>query len=83
MRLHRTPESELDPQKAKITGRMPIIMVIYTLIVTTIFLLWYIIPYRQATGTDAMAEIIVLFTGPVVWLVTAFFAWRMIRKSYG
>jgi len=44
---------------------------------------WYIIPYQQATGTDATAEIIVLSSGPVLWLGTAFFAWWMIRKSYG
>jgi hypothetical protein len=30
-----------------------------------------------------MAEIIVLSIGPLMWLVTAFFAWWMIRKSYG
>ena len=83
MRLHRTPESELDPQKSKITRRMPLIMVVYTFIVTTIFMVWYIIPYQQATGTDALFEIIVLCSGLVLWLITAFIAWRMIRKFYG
>jgi len=83
MKLHRTPESELDPQKSKFTRRIPIILVIYTLGITAIFMAWYIIPYQQAKGSDAMAEIIVLCSGPVLWLATAFFAWRMIRKSYG
>jgi sodium/pantothenate symporter len=83
MRLHRTPESELDPKKSKFTRRIPLIMVIYTLVFSTIFMIWYIIPYQQARGTDALPEIIVLYSGTVLWLATAFFAWRMIRKSYG
>ena len=83
MRLHRTPESERDPQKTKFTRRIPAILVIYSLVFTAIFVMGYIRPYQEATGTDAMAEIIVLSIGPVMWLVTALFAWRMIRKSYG
>ena len=83
MRLHRTPESERDPQKTKFTRRIPAILVIYSLVFTAIFVMGYIRPYQEATGTDAMAEIIVLSIGPVMWLVTAVFAWRMIRKSYG
>lgn len=82
MQLHRTPESELDPKKSKLTRRMPLVMVIYSVCLTTIFMLWYIIPFQQATGTDAMAEIIVLSAGPVVWFSTALFAWWMIRRSY-
>jgi sodium/pantothenate symporter len=83
MRLHRTPESELDPKKSRFTRRIPLIMVIYTLTISTVFMAWYIIPFQQAKGTDAMLEIIVLYCGPVLWLATALFAWRMIRKSYG
>lgn len=83
VQLHRTPESELDPKKSRFTRRIPIILVLYSVSLTTIFMLWYIIPYRQATGTDALAEIIVLSTGPVLWLGTALFAWWMIRRSYG
>ncbi len=83
MKLHRVPESELDPQKSKFTRRIPAILVIYSLVFTAIFMAWYILPYQQATGTDAIAEIVVLFIGPVMWLGTAFFAWWMIRKSYG
>jgi sodium/pantothenate symporter len=83
MRLHRTPESELDPQKSKFTRRIPAILVIYSLVFAAIFMAWYIRPYQQATGTDAIAEIIVLSIGPFMWLGTALFAHWMIRKSYG
>ena len=83
MRLHRTPESELDPQKVKLTRRIPAILIIYSLVFTAVFMLWYIRPYQEATGTDAMAEIIVLSIGQVLWIITALFARWMIRKSYG
>jgi len=83
MRLHRTPESERDPEKSKFTRRIPAILVIYSLVFTAIFTVGYILPYQEATGTDAMPEIIVLSIGPVMWLVTALFARSMIRKSYG
>jgi sodium/pantothenate symporter len=83
MRLHRTPESELDPGKSRFTRRIPLIMVITTVTVSTIFTFWYIIPYQQAKGTAALGEIVVLYSGLVLWLATALFSWRMIRKSYG
>jgi Na+/proline symporter len=83
MRLHRTPESERDPQKLKFTLRIPAILIIYSLVFTAIFMIWYIRPYQEATGSDAMAEIIVLSIGPVLWVSTALFARWMIRKSYG
>lgn len=83
MRLHRTPASELDPQRSKFTRRVPLILIIYGLSVAAIFMAWYIVPYQQATGTDAATEITLICCGLVLWLGTAFFAWWMIRKSYG
>ena len=83
MRMHRTPEADRDPAKSRITRRIPIIMVIYTLALTVIYLVAYVPPYQAATGTDALGEIIVIFTGPVLWIGTAVLAWWMIRKSYG
>jgi len=83
LRLHRTPESERDPQKSKFTRRIPAILVVYILVFTAIFMTAYIRPFQEATGTDAIAEIIVLSIGPILWLATALFARWMIRKSYG
>ena len=82
MKLHRTPESELDPKKSKFTRRIPALMVIYGLGFWTIFMAWYIRPYHLATGAWPTGEIIVISIGPVLWLVTAVFAWWMIRRSY-
>jgi Na+/proline symporter len=83
MRLHRVPEAELDPDKTRLTRKMPAVMVAYTTLFTTLFMAYYIRPFQQATGTDAMIEIIVLLSGPVIWLATAVVAWWVIRKSYG
>lgn len=82
MKMHRVPELELDPKRLKFTRRIPIVMVIYSISLTAIFMVYYIVPFQQATGTDAMAEIIVLCAGPVLWVATALFAWWMIRRSY-
>jgi sodium/pantothenate symporter len=38
MRLHRVPEAELDPDKTRLTRRMPAVMVAYTTIFTTLFI---------------------------------------------
>ena len=83
MKLHRTPASELDPQKSRFTRRVPVILIIYSLSISTIFMAWYIVPYQNATGSDAMAEIILVCCGLALWLATAAIAWWMIRRSYG
>ena len=82
MKLHRVPDAELDPRRLKTTRKVPLVMVAYTVVVTTIFMLFYIQPYKEATGTDAVMETTVLLIGPVLWLVTAFAAWRLIRRFY-
>jgi len=83
MQLHRAPAVELDPARARVTGRFPLVMLGYTLVFYAVFMAWYIRPYQQATGTGAIREIALLTAGPVVWLATALFARWMIRKSYG
>ena len=83
MRLHRTPETELEPSRSRVTRRFPLVMVVFTVVFYAIFMAWYIRPYQQATGTDALREIILLSAGPVLWIGTAIFAWWMIRRSYG
>lgn len=83
MRLHRVPLTELDPARTRATSRFPLVMAAYGAVVYSVFMAWYISPFRRATGTDALREIVVLSTGPVVWVATAVFAWWMIRKSYG
>ena len=82
MRLHRTPESEIDPRKLRRTLLAPLIMVVYSLTTTVIYLVAYIGPYRRATGTAATAELVLVLCGPVLVCSTAFVAWRMINKSY-
>jgi sodium/pantothenate symporter len=83
LRLHRTPGAERDPGRGRKTARFTWLLVIYVVVFNSIFLAWYIQPFRQATGDTALGEIIAVLAGPVVWGGTAFFAWRMIRRSYG
>ncbi|MBT8075731.1 MAG: sodium:solute symporter family protein [Gammaproteobacteria bacterium] len=83
MRLHRVPEEERDPVKTRWTRRVPLIMVVYSVSLATIFLVNYIQPYREATGNNATIETILVLSGPLIWIPTAIFAWWMIRKSYG
>ena len=82
LQLHRVPDTELDPSRTRITLRFPMIMVVYGIIFYAIFMTWYIHPFQQATGTGALAEIMVLSAGLLLWICTALFAWWMIRKSY-
>jgi Na+/proline symporter len=83
MRLHRVPETELDPARTRATLRFPLVMAAYGAVIYSVFMAWYIGPFRQATKTDALREIIVLSAGPVLWVATTVFAWWMIRRSYG
>ncbi|MBT8062986.1 MAG: sodium:solute symporter family protein [Xanthomonadales bacterium] len=83
MRLHRVPASETGRARAAVTARFPLVMVIYGLVFYAIFMVAYIRPYQLATGTAAIREIVILSVGPVLWIATALFAWRMIRRSYG
>jgi sodium/pantothenate symporter len=83
MRLHRVPESELNPARARVTRKFPLVMAAYGFIIFGVFMIWYIRPFQQATGTDALREIAVLSAGPVLWVSTTLFAWWMIRRSYG
>ena len=83
MQLHRVPESELDPARTRVTRKFPLVMAAYGIAIFGIFMIWYIRPFRQATGTDALGEIVVLSAGPLLWVGTTLFAWWMIRRSYG
>jgi Na+/proline symporter len=83
MRLHRVPESELDPGMSRITRRFPLVMIVYGTLFYSIFMAWYIPPFQEATQSNAMVEIVVLSLGALLWIATSFFAWRMIKKFYG
>lgn len=82
MRLHRTPQEERQPSAWRLTRLMPLVLVIYSVGFALLFLQFYIRPLETVLGVSATAERILLFTGPVLWSLAAFVAWRVMRRSY-
>ena len=50
MRLHRVPESELNPARTRFTLLVPFALVIYGCVMTFAMLRWYVLPYQRGTG---------------------------------
>ena len=91
VQLHQIPQQEVSPSKTRLTRYAPLTLAVYQLIMCAILLTVYVRPYQESTGTLNAAgginllsgEAILVLAGPIVVLPTAWFAWRMIRKSYG
>ena len=91
LQLHRTPPSEVSPSKLRFTRYAPLTLAVYQVIMTVTLLTIYVRPYQESTGTLSAGgginwlsgEALLVLSGPIVVLPTAWLAWRMIRKSYG
>lgn len=91
LQLHRTPPSEVSPSKLRFTRYAPLTLAVYQVIMTITLLTIYVRPYQESTGTLSAGgginwwsgEALLVLSGPIVVLPTAWLAWRMIRKSYG
>ena len=91
LQLHRTPPSEVSPSKLRFTRYAPLTLAVYQVIMTVTLLTIYVRPYQESTGTLSVGgginwlsgEALLVLSGPIVVLPTAWLAWRMIRKSYG
>ena len=66
MRLHRTPDNELDLKQTKLTLIAPIILAAYGLIMAYLMLSHYVIPYQSGTGQLLADGSINWFTGEAV-----------------
>ncbi|NRB72237.1 MAG: hypothetical protein HRU51_10020, partial [Xanthomonadales bacterium] len=77
------PAEDCVPGKLLTTARIPWLMVIYSLGLTVVYLVYYLPPFRAATGQSATAELIVISFGPLLWVFTALFARRTILRQYG
>lgn len=82
LRMHRVPVEERDPARLRATARTPLLMVAYSTAFAGLFAYAYIRPYRAATGQAATAEITLLVIGPVLWIITALVARRLILRGY-
>jgi sodium/pantothenate symporter len=91
LQLHRIPQQEVSVSKLRLTRYAPVALALYQLIMCAVLLTIYVRPYQEATGTLSAGgginwlsgESLLVLSGPIVVLPTAWIAWRMIRKSYG
>ena len=91
LQLHQIPPHEISPSKLRFTRYAPLTLAVYQVMMCIVLLTIYVRPYQEATGTLSASgginwfsgEALLVLSGPVVVLPTAWIAWRMIRKSYG
>ena len=91
LQLHQTPPHEVLASKVRFTRYAPLTLAVYQVIMCVTLLTIYVRPYQEATGTLSAGgginwlsgESLLVLSGPIVVLPTAWIAWRMIRKSYG
>lgn len=90
LNMHRTPPAEIDAAKLKLTRFAPMVLAVYSVTMCIILLTVYVRPYQQATGTLTgsgginwlSGEALLVLSSPLIVVPSAWFAWRMIRKSY-
>jgi len=89
--LHQTPPHEVSASKVRFTRYAPLALAVYQVIMCIVLLTIYVRPYQESTGTLSAGgsinwlsgEAMLVLSGPIVVLPTAWIAWHMIRKSYG
>jgi len=91
LQLHRVPQQEVSVSKLRFTRYAPLVLAGYSVTMCVILFTIYVQPYQEVTGTLSAGgrinwlsgEALLVLSGPIVVLPTAWIAWRMIRKSYG
>ncbi len=91
LQLHRVPQHDVSVSKLRFTRYAPLTLAVYSVTMCIILLTIYVQPYQEATGTLSAGgsinwlsgESLLVLSGPIVVLPTAWIAWRMICKSYG
>jgi sodium/pantothenate symporter len=90
MRLHRTPDKELDLGKTKTTLLAPLILVVYGCSMPFILYHWYILPYQRGTGQILpdgsvnwwTGEALLTLSWPLLYISLGLITYRIIRRSY-
>ena len=81
-RLHRVPDSETDPLKLRRTLLWPKIIMASGVFLSMLMVVFYVMPYRQATGGNASGEIILSLGVGLALVLTAGLAWWGTARSY-
>lgn len=90
MRMHRTPESELDISKTRVTLLAPIILIVYGCTMPFVMQTWYVKPYQRGTGqlmpdgsiNWATGEAILTITWALLYIPMGYITYRVIKNSY-
>ena len=80
--LHQVPESEIDPDKLRRTLLWPKILIVFGVGLSILMVVFYVIPYQQATGSDAIGEIVLSLGVGLALVVTGALAWWGTARSY-
>jgi sodium/pantothenate symporter len=81
-RLHLVPESEIDPVKLQRTLLWSKILMASGVLLTILMIVFYVAPYRQATGENAIGETFLSLGVGLSLLITGALAWWGTIRSY-
>jgi Na+/proline symporter len=91
LQMHRIPEQEVNPAKARVTLFAPLFVAVYSVVMSITLFRIYVIPYQETAGILSnngginwlSGESLLVLAHPLAVVPTAVIAWRMISKSYG
>ncbi len=81
-RLHQVPESEIDPVKLRRTLLWPKILIASGVLVSILMMVFYVMPYREATGGSATGEVLMALGVGLSMVVAGALAWWGTARSY-
>jgi sodium/pantothenate symporter len=81
-RLHETPEEEFDPARLRRTLVWAKALVGAGILLATAMLVFYAIPYREASGESATGEVVLSMAVGLALVLTGILAWWGTTRSY-
>ena len=81
-RLHQVPASEIDPVMLRRTLLWPKILIASGVLLSTLMIVFYVMPYREASAGDAIGEILMSLGVGLSMVVAGALAWWGTARSY-
>jgi len=81
-RLHQVPASEIDPVKLRRTLLWPKILIASGVLLSVLMMVFYAMPYREASAGDATGEILMSLGVGLCLVVAGVLAWWGTARSY-
>ena len=79
-RLHEVPPEELDAAEIRRTLRWPAVLVICGILLTTVMVAFYALPYRSATGQGSGEFVLSLACGFILIACGLLARWAILRR---